>query len=137
MSIQSYCHHCGTKLIAGSKFCNSCGTSLASLSEQPKSPQQQYQPRYNNHEQSTVALVENGEEDGDEYIDRMAHYQTRLDALQVEIEKPRGVQKDTIESLAKNTFFNGSTEQRIAPPAISTEEALKQFKQEASAIRPD
>lgn len=126
-----FCHECGAKLLIDSKFCNKCGTSLASLSEKPKPPQ-----AINPVRESTVVLVENGEDDDDSYIDTMAHYTPNLDALDVEVQKPRNQNSDTIESLAKNAFVNVATENRIPPPTLSPEEALKQFQQEAGAIRP-
>jgi hypothetical protein len=134
MSLNNFCHNCGKKMESGWKACPFCSTSLASLSEQPKTQQQQH-PSYND-QLSTVALVENGEEDSDSYIDTMAHYQARIDGLQVDIEKPRNINKDTIEALAKNQFVNVSNEKRIIPPTLSPEEAIKQFQNEASAIRP-
>lgn len=130
---QKFCHECGSKLLADSKFCNKCGTSLASLAEKPKQPQA-IRPT---HQQATVVSVDNDKDgDGDSYIDTMANFTPQLDALDIEIQKPRNNNIDNIEALAKNQFVNVSTEQRTPPPTLSPEEALKQFAQEAGAIRP-
>lgn len=127
----NFCHNCGKPAQADWKGCPYCQTSFASLSEKPP-VQQQVKPNRPIHRPApaTVGFVNADDEDTD-YLDTVAHYQPSIDALQVEIQKPRFSNAETIGQLATSPIANVSDVPRNAPPTLSPEEALRQFQQEA------
>lgn len=129
-----FCHNCGKQAAPGWKACPFCETSFASLSEKPKVHTREEQSR----EATVVAARRGGDDDDDDnYLDHERHYQPKIEALAVEIQKPRQSNVESIKDLATNPFSNVSTEARVAPPTLSPEEAIRQFQQEAgNAPRP-
>lgn len=127
-----FCHECGKPAQPTWKACPYCTTSFASLSEVPKNqtvarPNQPIMRPGN----PTVAAVRDGEDDDTMYLDTVAHFQPNISALEVEIPKPRFSNVESLAQIATNPFSMVSDTPRIAPPTISAEEALQQFKNEA------
>jgi uncharacterized Zn finger protein (UPF0148 family) len=127
-----FCHNCGKPAAAGWVACPFCETSFASLSEIPKSQKISPKiPQRPSHQQATVARVGAEDDEDDNYLDHQEHFIPQIEALAVEIQRPRINNIESIQQLATNPFSTVSTENRIAPPIVSAEETLKQFQQEA------
>lgn len=126
-----FCHNCGKKLVIGSKFCSYCGTNLASLSFTPTKSTPSQQP-------PMVVTATKDEDDDDDYIDKLEHLEVRIDKLDVDIVHGPSQVNETIGTLM--TSAKSQTIKREPPRTgpysnINREEFLKNFQQEAGAIR--
>jgi hypothetical protein len=132
--MEKFCHHCGKKYVVGAKFCPECGTNLLSLSSTPTPTTAPKQTA-----QFSPFTVQSDDEDGDSYIDRLAHANIRQTELHVEVIKSRPLGETIGQAMAAGATINPSnveTIKRVAPQ-IDEQTFLKEFRKEAGTIRND
>ncbi len=130
--MQKFCHHCGKQVLVGANFCSSCGTSLSSLAAKPVPPAPATPV-------STFTPIAVGAgEDDDEYIDRIQKLDIKINKLDVEIVKNRGVAG---EVLSPDFFKAGASRapeviNRPQPyQGVDNKSFLAEFQREAGTNR--
>ena len=118
-----FCHNCGSKQQVKSNFCGQCGCDLSSLSAKPK-PKVATRP--------FVANIMDGDDDDDDYIDRIQHLDVKISELAFEITKPREF-KETIASVVQQQ--GASQEGQRPQPYLNVDNTtfLAEFSKEAGA----
>lgn len=159
-----YCHNCGKKILATSRFCNFCGCSQSSLSEKPPVEQAQAKQPIRNNAQFTPRQVRGGDDDylDDENATCLADLgiNSAIGAMDAEIkgfelvrgEKVQGlIQEGTkmVESVVgsapkskkKQAQYSDAAWQSLKPQnnrpggVTDTQTALKIFQEESSPSR--
>lgn len=127
--MQKFCHHCGKQVTIGANFCPSCGTSLSSLNAKPVAPAPTKSSQF-----APFAL--GSEDDDDSYLDKMEHVDIRQTELHVEIVKDRPVGETLASVVAQGANTPPVIEDlQRQTPTIDKEAFLRDFKQEAGALR--
>lgn len=128
-----FCHQCGKQVVVGAKFCGDCGTNLSSLSSVPPPPEP---APVRQQAQSTFSPFAVGADDDDDYIDRIARLDIRINKLEVDVadfNKPVG---ETVGAV----MIHAEPPRPIVPPAdlkIDEKAFLESFRQEAGARKPN
>lgn len=130
--MQKFCHNCGKQVLAAANFCSSCGTSLSSLAAKP-TPPVPVEPA-----QTFTPVAVGGEDDDDNYLDRITKLDIKINKLDVEIVKNRAVAG---EVLTPDFFKAGATQgpeviNRSQPyQGIDNKAFLAEFQREAGTNR--
>jgi len=144
-----FCHNCGAKQIAASKFCSSCGTSLASIDARPPTTNpvpQQTQPNNRpvlgskRQETFTPSLIGGGEYEADEIrADRaecLADLNIHLEQLDVQVQV-EGVPRESMDAVVKSgaALPPGYKIQPRQGFYTDTKATMEQIRLEGSATR--